>query len=56
MRFTYCLIRAADLNDDKQVTLSEIQGDVQNEVPRFTWRKTNTDMRIANKKMNYRIW
>jgi hypothetical protein len=59
--FTYCLIdgltnKKADLNNDLQITVSEIQKFVQNEVNRLSKGRQNPTSRIENNELDYRIW
>ncbi|MBK9192704.1 MAG: hypothetical protein IPM77_15075 [Crocinitomicaceae bacterium] len=59
--FTYCLIdgltnKKADLNNDLQITVSEIQKYVQTEVNRLSNGRQNPTSRIENNALDYRIW
>jgi uncharacterized caspase-like protein len=59
--FTYCLIngltsRAADLNQDSVITVSELQHYVQSEVSKLSNGRQTPTSRIVNQQMNYRIW
>jgi uncharacterized caspase-like protein len=59
--FTYCLIdgltnKKADLNNDTQITVSEIQKYVQTEVNRLSNGRQNPTSRIENNELDYRIW
>ena len=59
--FTYCLInglttKAADLNKDKMITVSELQIYVQAEVSKLSNGKQTPTSRIQNNEMDYRVW
>jgi WD40 repeat protein/uncharacterized caspase-like protein len=59
--FTYCLIhglstRAADLNRNKEITISELQFYVQSEVGKLSNGMQTPTSRIVNQEMDYRIW
>jgi hypothetical protein len=59
--FTYCLInglstRAADLDHDKEITISELQVYVQSEVSKLSNGRQTPTSRIVNQQMDYRIW
>lgn len=59
--FTYCLIRGltkgfADLDHNKEITVSELQLYVQDEVNRLSNGKQTPTSRMENNALNYRIW
>lgn len=59
--FTYCLIqglttKAADYNNDKTITVSEIQSYVQQQVTKLSNGKQTPTSRIENQTLDYRVW
>jgi WD40 repeat protein len=59
--FTYCLLRglterAADLNKDKKINISELQNFVQNEVNKISNGTQTPTSRFVNTQLDYRIW
>lgn len=59
--FTYCFMKglrnyAADSNNDKEITVSEIQDYVRREVVKLSKGKQQPSFKNENLVMNYRIW
>lgn len=59
--FTYCMLNglttgAADLNDDDEIYISELQRYVKIEVNRLSNGLQTPTSRIQNKELDYRIW
>ena len=59
--FTYCLLnglttKAADLNQDGEIMLSEIQQYVQNQVSELSRGMQKPTSRIENIEMDFRVW
>ncbi|MBN2683400.1 MAG: hypothetical protein JXR58_12895 [Bacteroidales bacterium] len=59
--FTYCLInglqsKAADLNKDGKIMLSELQKYVQDEVVKLSGGKQQPTSRIENLEGNFGVW
>jgi uncharacterized caspase-like protein len=59
--FTYCLLnglttKAADLNQDGEIMLSEIQQYVQNQVSELSGGMQKPTSRIENIEMDFRVW
>jgi len=59
--FTYCLLQGlesmdADLNNDGEIWLSELQKYVQNEVSKLSKGKQQPTSRIENNTLDYRVW
>ncbi|NOQ72233.1 MAG: hypothetical protein GQ574_09545 [Crocinitomix sp.] len=59
--FTYCLLNglttgAADLNEDDEIYISELQTYVKTEVNRLSNGLQTPTSRIQNKELDYRIW
>jgi WD40 repeat protein len=59
--FTYCLISGltelkADLNNDKEISVSELQNYIRIEVSTLSDGRQTPTSRIVNNTLNYRIW
>jgi hypothetical protein len=59
--FTYCLISGliefkADLNDDKEISVLELQAYIQAEVSTLSNGRQTPTSRIVNNTLNYRVW
>jgi uncharacterized caspase-like protein len=59
--FTYCLLNGlttmkADLDKNKEISVSELQSYVQTEVSKLSKGKQKPTSRIENRSLDYRVW